>query len=319
MKSDAEKCLDKIEIELSAGRITEEEAKAFREEVEAKAEQKRKLLEDYKAGKIDEIGLNQWQVAISDDFEQLAERIDHAVIHKSRNAAKAKKIKHLWVAFMVFVVLLCIFGVPMYNSWQHSHRNIAGIPEPVQVDIDDAIAAGRVRDVHKKISGKGFSVEMTYLAEYTIQGLVVTLDDYDSAGASAFDLAIPRDISMAWGKAAEYATDIKWAHAARSLSYEYSWSTLQKIGVSSRELGMMSSNNHVIVEGDEIYKALKQVKIGDYIEMKGYLVKADIYDGAGQLVRSIHSSLVRDDHVEYAFDTRTSCEVLFLTDLRWLD
>lgn len=319
MKSDAEKCLDKIALELSEGRITEEEAQAFREEVEAKAQQRQKLNEDFKNGKIDEIGFNQWQISIAGDFEKLAEDIDLAAVHKKRKALKTKKLKQLTMICGVLLIVLVGAGMVMIPTWQHAHRSIAGIPEPIQIDIDEAIAAGRVKEARKTISGKGYSVKMKYLAEYDIRGLVVTLDDYDKEGASAFDMAIPRDISMAWGKAAEYASEIKWGHAARALSYSYSSDVLRKAGVSGIQFDAMASNNHMIIEEGELRNKLKKVKVGDYIEMKGYLVNAEIYNSAGQLERTVESSLTRSDHVEYAFDTRTSCEVMYLTSLDWLD
>jgi len=318
MKSDAEKCLDKINTELSEGRINEDEAQKFREQVEAKVEQKQKLLDDFKAQKIDEVTFNQWQISISDDLRQLAEEIDLAEVTRKKKKRKIKKAKTL--AIVVAVLLLTIAGgaaiyIPQY---MHAHRAIAGIPEPIQNNLSDAAVASRVGETRKTISGSGFKVDMIYLAEYDIKGLVVQLDDYDNKyDATAFDKAIPRDISMAWGKSAEYADKIEWSHVARSLNAKFSNELVNKAGVDA--LSDSSSNNHVIVEEGELRNKLKRVRIGDYIEMKGYLVSATIFDGSGATVRQIESSMVRTDHVEYAFDMRTSCEVLYLTELEWLE
>lgn len=320
MKTDAELCFEKIDAELEAGRITAREAEVFRGKVKAKQEQKQKVLDDFESGKIDEMSLNRWQISISGDFRALAKEIDYAQINKKKKAEKEKKLRRrLLFAGVVLLVLVGVLVVKI-PEWQHAHRTINGIPEPIQIDIKELLDKGKISETEKTISGNGYKVSMNYLASYDIKGLVVELDDFDTKfGARAFDLAIPRDISMAWGKAAEIADQITWGHGARSLNIKYDSGVLYSAGLSRLDFLASVSNNHVIVDDGELRSQLKKVKIGDYIEMKGYLVSAVIYDGEGRKEHSVSSSLTRSDHVNYTFDMHTSCEVLYLTEIRWLD
>ncbi|MCR4753467.1 MAG: hypothetical protein K5837_03565 [Candidatus Saccharibacteria bacterium] len=68
-----------------------------------------------------------------------------------------------------------------------------------------------------------------------------------------------------------------------------------------------------------MYRKIKRVRIGDYIEMKGYLISGKIKDGNGNEVRDVKSSLIRTDYSSSVLDRRTSCEIMFVTDLQWLD
>ncbi len=53
--------------------------------------------------------------------------------------------------------------------------------------------------------------------------------------------------------------------------------------------------------------------------MKGYLISGKIKDGNGNEVRDVKSSLIRTDYSSSVLDRRTSCEIMFVTDLQWLD
>lgn len=233
---------------------------------------------------------------------------------KSEAERVRKKRRVLFLTPLVIIGVLVAIFLPRYL---YEHRTINGIPEPVQVDMADIVA--RVKDgekieTEKTITGNGFRVKMEYLATYDIKGLVVTLDDYDTKrGATAFDLAIPRDLSIVWGYSAINADKIKYGHSERALNYKYS------SGLDRQKVIASTSNNHIIVEEGELRQRLKKVRKGDYIEMKGYLVAGEIDDGNGGEKLSFHSSTVRTDHVERPFDMKTSCEIIYLTDLEWLD
>ena len=218
-----------------------------------------------------------------------------------------KKRRIIILTPIVVVGVIAAIFVPRYL---YEHRTIGSIPEPIQIDIADA----GVAETSKTITGDGFRVRMNYLATYDIKGLVVTLDDYDTKrNPTSFDKAIPRDLSLAWGIAAANADKIEWRHAERALRYEMRDTKLFQATKSS------ISNNHIIVEEGELRQKLKKVRKGDYIEMKGYLVSGEVDDGNDGEAYSFHSSLVRTDHMEHVFGNRTSCEIIYLTDLEWLD
>ena len=131
---------------------------------------------------------------------------------------------------------------------------------------------------------------MSYLATYDIKGLVVILEDFDTKkDATSFDKAIPRDLSMAWGFAAENANKIKWSHSGRALGFETK-------NMNWRQVLHSASNNHIVVEEGQLREKLKKVRRGDFIEIKGYLVGGEIDDGNGNEERVFSSSTSRTDH-----------------------
>ena len=314
-----EDCLKKIEYSRQDGKIASAQAKELQLDVMNKTEQKRKLDQDFALGKIDAKLYNEWDANIRRDISGISNRVDFLGELHRKEERKKKSLAVIGVAAAIGGVC-AFFAVPQYL---HAHRTIAGIPEPIQINIDvmvsEAEKKGEKIEKGKTISGDGYRAEMNYLASYDIKGLVVEVDDYDGNGAQAFDKAIPRDISLAWGKSAEFSNAIKWSHGNRKLKREYDGSIFQKYPITREDIASTSSNNHILVDDDRLYRKLKRVRIGDYIEMKGYLVEAVISDDLGRNPYKVSSSLVRNDYSTSVFDTRMSCEIMYITDLEWLD
>ena len=70
------------------------------------------------------------------------------------------------------------------------------------------------------------------------------------------------------------------------------------------------SNNHIIPSNKKIAKALKYIKKGDFIELEGYLVDANI--DFWQITHYWESSTTRNDTGDGA------CEVIYVTSIKWL-
>ena len=188
----------------------------------------------------------------------------------------------------------------------------------VQIDIADLDIA----ETTKTIDRDGYWAELEYLASYDIKGLVVALDDYDHkiGEVSAFDKAIPRDLSLTWGVSAQYSNKIKWSHGGRAVKWEYTPDLWQSRGLSEHDFINSISNNHLITDDKSIYRKIKRVRRGDYIEMKGYLVRGKITDKKTGYEYTFSSSLVRDDYTRNMLkDSSTSCEIIYLTSIEWLD
>ena len=324
IRTNRERCLEIIEEALLNHELTEEEAARFHEEVKAKTAQIEKIRHDFKAKNIDPGLLNQWEAIIDGDFEMIKKRVDVAIMSKHQHyGGKHRKdvIRKCAIAGALFIVVL---GVIIGSKYAREHRTISNIPEPVQTMLsnssEDDDNDGETRyDLEKTINGSGYTAKLHFLASYEIEGLVVALADYDSGDASAFDKAFPRDLSLVWGRAAEISNKIKWSHPARALRFQYDTDILIENNITRTELISSVSNNHILPGEGDLRKLLKRVKIGDHIKMSGFLVRAEIMDTNGVTVRVVESSLSRSDHIERAFDSRTSCEVLYLTDLQWLD
>lgn len=227
----------------------------------------------------------------------------------------------------ILVGVLAVLSIVLVANYIRGHRTLAGIPKPIQKDIKQAILDGDTTETEHSFEVKGGRVELTYLATYDIKGLVVYVDDYDNLWANLFrtefegmevaERAMPRDISLAWGSVAKNANGFKWGHGYRDLIIHFKSDgprTLQ-----DRDGDDEVSNNHIIIEPDsELRKKVMKVKNRDYIEIKGYLVEGSFIDDRGY-VETFRSSLVRNDDGGTAFNRKTSCEIIYITDLEWLD
>lgn len=86
------------------------------------------------------------------------------------------------------------------------------------------------------------------------------------------------------------------------------------IGKKYDELVTQYSNNHLVPKDQKILAQIKNVKRGDYVKLKGYLVDLILRDTSEPSVYyELKSSLTRDDTGDNA------CEVMYVTDVELLD
>lgn len=263
-----------------------------------------------------------------DSKANLSEIISHDVMHEettgdieSDEFVKNYKMRRSILRFCLVLCLgiLVVLGV---FKFVRSRRTIEDIPAPVQVDLAEA-EDGHID--HRFEVEDGY-VELTYLATYDIKGLVVYVDDYDNLWANLFrtqpegtrvaEIAMPRDLGIAWGDVAAHANEFKWGHGYRDLI------TTPKSGRSWRDDNGddLMSNNHIIIEpGSELHDKLMKVKNRDYIEIKGYLVSGSFVDTKYGYIDSFHSSMTRSDVARMITNRITTCEIIYLTDIEWLD
>ena len=220
------------------------------------------------------------------------------------------------VFLLIVAAIVSLFVVKSIRE----HRTIGGIPKPIQRDLN-----GNEEKSHSFEVEDG-SVELTYLASYDIEGLVVYVDDYDSLWSNLFETtpsgqevaerAMPRDISLAWGSVAANANNFKWSHGYRDLVVDYKGGYSLKDTDGDYEI----SNNHIIIEPDsDLRKDLMKIKKRDHIRMKGYLVQGVFTNSKTGYAQTFTSSLSRSDSGGGGFNRKTNCEIMYLTDLEWLD
>ncbi len=304
-------CQKRISASYQDGILSKAKANELYADLQTKIEQKRKLDLDFAVGKIEPKLYNEWDASIRRDVVRISEQIDEIMIRRMK---KRKQKGYFLLGGIVAAgcLIYAAFAVPQYL---HAQRTIAGIPEPIQELLSES------EENQKTIHWNDCEIRLNYLASYDIKGLVVELDDYDNkiGGSDTFDRAIPRDLSLAWGKAAEYKTSFRWSHGGRALKQEYDYDVLRELHLSEHDIVASASNNHIMTDDKELYKKLKRVRRGDYIEMKGYLVAATIIDEKNGDQYDIRSSLTRDDYSTSVLDQKTSCEVMYITSLEWLD
>ncbi len=72
------------------------------------------------------------------------------------------------------------------------------------------------------------------------------------------------------------------------------------------------SNNHLIPADNAIKRKIKRLKKGDHVRIQGYLVNVDAENSAGK-VYLWDTSVSRDDSGDGA------CEIIYVTNIQWLD
>ena len=196
-----------------------------------------------------------------------------------------------------------IIGAIVYFVYLNGYtRAIAGIRPPLQT-----AAGNRVETIQKN----NYTCTITCKYAYDIEALVVHTKDYN--GSSVDDLLSPRDLALAWGIAAELndKVDFRWNQGNRFYSFMVNDDCLQMVG-SVNNVISHSSNNHIIPANDDIKGKVMKIRRGDHIRLKGYLVNVDAVREDGYRYHW-YSSTVRTDSGDGA------CEVIYVTDVEWLD
>lgn len=203
------------------------------------------------------------------------------------------------IPLLIFLVLALSTG--WLSSYLHSdgtRRSLAGLPEPVQTQAQGSIT--------KQIDG--YSVEITYRFNYTIDALVVSTRNYD--GDTLADKLAPVDLGLAWGKVAAFngSIDFNWDQHDRWIYWHVDdIADLAPVGTNA-DVDRQYSNNHSIPADNSVKKQLEQIKRGDRVKLEGYLV--DVYathpDGSWFEWNTSESRLDSGDG---------ACEVFYITKI----
>jgi hypothetical protein len=157
-----------------------------------------------------------------------------------------------------------------------------------------------------KTTRAGVEYTVTPLFAYTINGLVVALhhsrswvDLFHKEWGDYFNSA---DIAVIWGDNLAVADYKKVSFSHTDFTVEWSYET------DVHFKGNCVANNHLLTDNDDLEKKILRARVGDQIEMQGYLVR--YAGGKGGYARS--SSVTRDDARNGA------CEVIYVTDFKML-
>ena len=309
--------LNELEKEYEKKNLTKQQYIEFRTEIIRKSEQLAKLVEDNKAGRIDEKTFTEWYEDISLDFKDIGER-KRAAIDKNLDIRKKKAENRHKRPFIIAIcaIVLCI-GAYILTNYLYARRSIDDVPEPVQIDLSEEEKTETHVVEGKDLNRPGYHLEMHYLASYDIKGLVIDTHHYNDK--TPFDKSFPVDVSLGWGKyAANRGAMDCHNNDQRKLKCTFSGEELRKVGVDRLEMLSLVSNNHLSPANRDIYFKLERIKPGDYVELKGYLVSMTVLDDDGGRFEAT-SSLRRTDHMDSNLDkTDTGCEVFFVTSVDWL-
>ena len=176
---------------------------------------------------------------------------------------------------------LLVIAVIAYGGYQHfQHRPVHYGPgvlvqaEPEQRDVS--------RSDRASISKNGY--ELTPLQAFEIEARVLSAEPYYTGRES--DLA-PVDLALGWGRMSDEAVLSK---VTISQSNRFYFWHVDEFPIPREEIETHSANMHMIPADSSVEKALKSVRAGQVVRLRGYLVEAKAPDGWHW-----RSSLTRND------------------------
>ncbi len=144
---------------------------------------------------------------------------------------------------------------------------------------------------------KGYRI--TPLADFSVEARVLSTENYH-AGREA-DLS-PVDLALGWGPMSDSAVLDRLNISQGNRFYFYRWSDAPPI--PPEEIVTHSANMHMIPASDAVRRRLAQVRAGEVVSLRGYLVRVEAPDGWRW-----NSSLTRSDSGNGA------CELVWVEDI----
>ena len=220
------------------------------------------------------------------------------IFHERRGSMKKS------LSPIIFLIILVLAGVTIYafKPSKGERRALSGLEEPVQSKLKKEDGTGT------SFEKAGYDVTVNYLYKYEVDALVLSTKDYKGLGIQ--DSLSPKDIGVAWGKVAEnnLAIDFQWSQSNRFLNwYVDDINVLAPVG-GPDGVTQSCSNNHIIPADDNVKSQLKKVKMGDHVQIEGYLISLNGVDSKGHTF-TWNSSTSRTDSGDGA------CEVIYATKI----
>jgi hypothetical protein len=189
--------------------------------------------------------------------------------------------------------------------------SIREIPLPEAALVDRSITGGEplqepTAQPPFTTTNKGYTYTLTPRAIYDIAGLVVSQHDGDSL-LNLFHKADPgniKDVCLVWGEVITNGAYRQVRYWSEEFSCYYQWSGSPAPPFHPQEF----SNNHLLPADAVVARAIRAIRIGDQIRMRGLLVDYAV-SHADREVFTRRTSLTRTDTGNGA------CEILYVTSV----
>ena len=163
----------------------------------------------------------------------------------------------------LFFILMTAFGITFFTK--DNYRNVDEIVPPV---LKKPVQKKPANMDGINFINNDYEYELVPLYDYEIAGLVVHRMDYSWFSIYKGDSVFPLDLCMIWGSNAENKI-----YQSRSLSFSqdmrfcfYRW--WGNVKFNQQEV----SNNHLLINSEEIEKKIRNISTGDQVKIKGQLV-----------------------------------------------
>lgn len=165
---------------------------------------------------------------------------------------------------MLFYLLIITFGVTIFTK--HGYRGVENIlpsaaSPPEQEWVINQTPIQFVKD--------SYEYEVKPLYDYTLTGLVVHRFDYTKFSFYKMDSVFPVDLCVLWGTNAENGV-----YKDEALEFEQDarfcrWSANREVDFNPDEV----SNNHLVIQSDELEQQALDISQGDQVRIRGKLVQ----------------------------------------------
>jgi hypothetical protein len=160
---------------------------------------------------------------------------------------------------------LAVVGFCVYGMWpQRALRHPPGVIAPRE-PMQQIIPARLLGEVH------GYS--LTALAGYAIEARVLHTKRYWGDGA---DL-VPYDVALGWGPMSDQSILDQLDIAQSNRFFFYQWRNAPPI--PEGQIVCHAANNHLIAANADIAKAIRNLRAGEVVRLRGYLVQVSRPDG----------------------------------------
>lgn len=159
-------------------------------------------------------------------------------------------------------ILLFIATVLAWWWWSSRPvRHAPGVlvPTPPQQEDQPPFAMGSVNDFR-----------LTAFARYTLRGRVLGTKRYHGGVQSQL---VPIDVAAGWGRMSDQGVLDRFSLTMGNRFFFYEWKG--QPAVPPEEIQRSAANNHVIAANDEVEKAVRGLRVGQLVEMRGWLVDAE--------------------------------------------
>ncbi len=234
---------------------------------------------------------------------------------REKYSKKGNKSQKVLVATLIITVISTFFALSdNIAKATNSTDDVMSMIMPIQINLVTPLT------IIQEFGGK--EVKITQIAEYKIGGRVVEAYDYSSGMAGIMkvisgneyynDISV-KDVAIAYGPMALEKNHKKVEYVmtgSRRISYAIKDQTLFEDVGDLETVKTYITNNHLIAANEYVERLLKSINKDDYVEISGYLVKAEWKDGIYRY--ALESSTTREDTGNGA------CEVIYVENVKWI-
>ena len=202
---------------------------------------------------------------------------------RARRSGSAQTVRFVRVAALLATATVAT----ACSGWRDRVDSTRAAADPEQQDLSPRDPAAEPIELELK----GYRVRLTPRARYGFSAYAI---ETSRKLLDEWDFIAPMDLAIAWGPVAspEVLKRLRFHLSGRYVSYRWEG---EIPGISQPVLASHIANNHLVPADEDVARALKRVRIGDLVTLRGLLVDLEVRDRDGRVRHSARTSVRRDD------------------------